>query len=583
MATKDVSIGRKFIKYYKPHYKLLILDVIASFLIAGIDLFYPQIFGYVVNEVVVLPKEQALRTLLIICIAVAVMYAFRAVLRYIIVAWGKIMGLRMESQMREELFESYQRLSFSYYDKHNTGDLMSRVISDLSDITEAAHRGPEVILVALIRLVGATILIASISVKLALTLFGIAVVMGIILYVQNSRMKKIFLDNRKKISGINTVLQDSLGGIRVVKAFANEDIELDKFDEANKAYKESKMSTHKAMGRYMSTTAIYFGMTHLALIAVGAYLVITGELSASDLAICALYIGTFSFTVEAIINLNESFQKAASGFKRFIEVVETVPEIKDHKHAKNLMLTSGSIRYKDVHFSYASGEEVLHGLNLEVEAGTTLALVGQSGGGKTTICSLLMRFYEPDSGHILIDGQDISKVTQNSLRSSIGLVQQDVYLFDGTICENIAYGKPDASFKEIYTAAKKAQILDFIESLPDGFNTVVGERGTRLSGGQKQRISIARVFLKDPKILILDEATSALDNESERAVQESLSELTKGRTTLIIAHRLSTIKRADQIVTIANGKVIEQGSHDELLAQQGTYASYYQMQFNQKF
>lgn len=580
--AKEPGLLRKFVKYYKPHYKLLLLDIVASFIIAGIDLFYPQIFKFVLNDIVTLPKDQALRTLFIVLIVVAALYLFRALCRYIIVAWGKIMGLRMESQMREELFENYQRLSFSYYDKHNTGDLMSRVISDLSDITEAAHRGPEVILVAVIRLFGATIIIASISWKLALTLITIALIMGAILYYQNNKMKKVFMDNRRKISGINSVLQDSLGGIRVVKAFANEEIEFDKFDEANEAYKDSKTSTHKAMGRYMSLTAIYFGLTHLTIVVVGSFLVITGDLSAADLAICALYVGAFSFTIEAMINLNESFQKAGSGFRRFLEVKETIPEIKDHPHAHDLRVSAGQIEYKDIYFSYSEGEEVLHGLNLKVEPGSTLALVGQSGGGKTTICSLLMRFYEPDSGCILIDGQDISEVTQSSLRNSIGLVQQDVYLFDGTICDNISYGNPDADFDQIYQAAKKAQILDFIESLPEGFNTIVGERGTRLSGGQKQRIAIARVFLKNPKILILDEATSALDNESERYVQESLTELAKGRTTLIIAHRLSTIKNADEIVTISGGRVVERGSHEELLAKNDTYAGYYQMQFAHK-
>ncbi|MDO5044306.1 MAG: ABC transporter ATP-binding protein, partial [Coriobacteriia bacterium] len=450
---------------------------------------------------------------------------------------------------------------------------------DLSDISEMAHKGPEVTLMASIRLLGASIIIATISWKLALALVIIAVLFTFILSKQNKKMKRIFLDNRVKISGMNSVLQDSLGGIRIVKAFANEILEQARFKKANKNYYESREDTSKAMASYMATTAIYFGMTHGAIIVLGGFLVIFGDLSAADLAISALYIGTFSFAIEAMINLMESFQKAGSGFRRFLEVMDMVPSIQDIPNAPKLHVSEGAIEYKHVNFSYEPNEPIIKDLNLRLEAGKTLALVGESGGGKTTICSLLMRFYEVDSGSILIDGQDIKTVSQESLRSAIGLVQQDVYLFDGTIYDNIAYGNMEASHEEIVLAAKKANISSFIDSLPDGYNTVVGERGTRLSGGQKQRIAIARIFLKDPKILILDEATSALDNESEHYVQESLNALAQGRTTLIIAHRLSTIKHADEIATIEQGRVIERGTHDELLAKGGTYAQYYEMQF----
>ena len=481
--------------------------------------------------------------------------------------------------MREDLFAAYQRMSFSFFDRNKSGDLMSRLVSDLFDISETAHHGPEFLLIGAVEIVGSFVILGFVNVPLTLVLAAVLVVLTAYNLRANLRMKAIFRENRVRISGVNSRVEDSLAGIRVVKGFAAEDVEKDKFRTSNDAYLDSKVRMYRAMGTYQAGIAALMGALYTVIVCLGGWLIAKGQMQPQDLATFALYITLFTTPIDNILNFTETFQKAIAGFRRFEEVLVAEPDIRDAPGARPLAVTRGAISYRGVRFSYDEGPEVLHGLDLTVEPGSTVALVGPSGGGKSTICALLPRFYDVQEGSITIDGQDVRDVTVQSLRQAIGIVQQDVYLFDGTIAENIAYGRPDATVREIREAARKANIEEFVESLPDGFETTVGERGARLSGGQKQRIAIARVFLKDPQVLILDEATSALDNESERAVQRSLAQLSRGRTTIVIAHRLSTIKGADEIVTIDHGRVAEKGTHDELLARGGTYARYYRMQF----
>lgn len=570
---------KRFVSYYGPEKRLFYIDMVCALVVAAIDLSFPQILRSLTNGLFSGPAAEIYSALLLLLVGLVAMYAVRFGCRYFVAAWGHIMGARMESRMRADLFDQYERFSFSWFDRVKTGDMMSRVVSDLFDIAEAAHHGPENIVISGIEIVGMLVIMALINWQLALALAVVTAIVVIYLIQRNKTLQATFRDNRVKISGINSQLEDSLSGIRVVKSFAAEDYERAKFYSSNDAYLESKERTYRCMGTFSAVSGTMSGMLYTVVIVLGGYLVASGQMVASDLAIFALYIGILSTPIETLINFTEVFQKAAAGFRRFCEILDTKPDVLDKPGAKALSVGPGRIDFDDVCFSYDGDVDVLDHLDLHVEPGQTVALVGPSGGGKTTTCSLVPRFYDVRSGSVRIDGQDVRDVTQDSLRRSIGIVQQDVYLFDGTIGENIAYGRPDASFDEIVEAAKAANIHDFVTTLPLGYDTLVGERGARLSGGQKQRISIARVFLKNPPIIILDEATSALDNESERAVQASLAKLSEGRTTLVIAHRLSTIHNATRIVAMQDGRVAESGTHDELLAKDGIYARYYRMQF----
>nr|WP_256324507.1 ABC transporter ATP-binding protein [Parafannyhessea umbonata] len=570
---------RRFLGYYQGQMHLFVGDIACAVVVAGIDLAFPQILRTLTGGLFTQGADAILGALGYLAAGLLAMYAVRFACRYFVAYWGHVMGARMESRMREDLFAAYQRMSFSFFDRNKSGDLMSRLVSDLFDISETAHHGPEFLLIGAVEIVGSFVILGFVNVPLTLVLAAVLVVLTAYNLRANLRMKAIFHENRVRISGVNSRVEDSLAGIRVVKGFAAEDVEKDKFRASNDAYLDSKVRMYRAMGTYQAGIAALMGALYTVIVCLGGWLIAKGQMQPQDLATFALYITLFTTPIDNILNFTETFQKAIAGFRRFEEVLVAEPDIRDAPGARPLAVTRGAISYRGVRFSYDEGPEVLHGLDLAVEPGCTVALVGPSGGGKSTICALLPRFYDVEAGSITIDGQDVRDVTVRSLRQAIGIVQQDVYLFDGTIAENIAYGRPDATAREIREAARKANIEEFVDSLPDGFETMVGERGARLSGGQKQRIAIARVFLKDPQVLILDEATSALDNESERAVQHSLAQLSRGRTTIVIAHRLSTIKGADEIVTIDHGRVAEKGTHDELLARGGTYARYYRMQF----
>ena len=578
---------RRFLSYYKPQMGLFVADTVCALVLAAIDLAFPIILRNLTGGLFTQGQAAIMQALGIIAVGLVLMYAIRCACRYFVSYWGHVMGARMESKMREDLFDQYERFSFAYFDRNSSGDMMSRVVNDLFDICEAAHHVPEWIIICGIEIVGSFVILFAIAPALALAMAVVTAAFAVIMFWQNMRMREVFSDNRKQISGINAQLQDSLAGMRVVKSFANEEAERFKFRASNGRYLSSKENMYHAMGVYTATYGLLSGVLYVIVVLLGGWLVAQGQLQAVDMATFALYISLFCTPLETLVNSAETYQKAIAGFKRMDEVLSTAPDIQDKPDAADLQVTAGAVEYRDVCFSYedvelSSGEEVrsvIDHMDLSIKPGQTIALVGPSGGGKSTTCSLLPRFYDVAAGSISIDGQDVRDVTQQSLRRAIGLVQQDVYLFDGTIGENIAYGKPGATAEEVAAAARRANIDAFIESLPQGYDTVVGERGSRLSGGQKQRVAIARVFLKNPKILILDEATSALDNESEEAVQESLERLARGRTTIIIAHRLSTIKHADEIATVEHGRVVERGTHEQLLARGGTYARYYRMQF----
>ena len=569
---------KKFIHYYGPYKAVFFIDLICAAVISLVDLAYPQILRTMTKTLFTEDKSIILHALPVIAASLFVMYIVQSLCKYYVTCQGHMMGAKMERDMRRELFDHYQELSFSYYSKNNSGQMMSKLVSDLFDISEFAHHGPENLFISLVKIVGAFIFLFFINKKLALPLILLVIVMFVFSFRQNAKMQETFMENRRKIGDVNASLQDTLSGIRVVQSFANEDIERAKFKKSNEAFLVSKRDNYHCMGSFMSSNLFFQGMMYLVTLVYGGYLIAQGEMQTADLAMYALYIGIFISPIQILVELVEMMQKGLSGFRRFLDVMETESEIRDADNATELTDVKGHVRYDHVSFHYSDDETpVLSDISIDIPAGKSIALVGPSGSGKTTICSLLPRFYDVTGGSITVDGKDIRGLTLKSLRSQIGMVQQDVYLFDGTIKDNIAYGKPGASDEEIIKAAKCASIHDFIMELPDGYDTYVGERGTRLSGGQKQRISIARVFLKNPPILILDEATSALDNESERWIQKSLEELSKNRTTITIAHRLSTIRDADEIIVITEEGIAERGTHAELLEKNGLYSAYYNM------
>ncbi len=571
---------KKFIRYYSPYKAVFFLDLLCATVISVVDLVYPQLLRSLTGTLFTRDGQTILNALLPIAISLFLMYLLQSLCKYYVSYQGHMMGANMERDMRQQLFDHYEKLSFSYYDQNNSGQMMSKLVSDLFDIAEFAHHGPENLFISLIKVVGSFVFLFLINWRLAIPMAVLVVCMFVFSLSQNQRMQLTFMDNRKKIGDVNASLQDTLAGIRVVQSFANEDVEREKFRKSNHGFLLSKDANYKCMGSFMGWNLFFQGMMYLVTLVFGGYLIAKGQMQVGDLAMYALYIGIFISPIQILVELTEMIQKGMSGFRRFIAVMETDPDIEDAPDARPLADVKGHVSYENVSFHYSDDDTpVLTNVSFQIPAGKSIALVGPSGSGKTTICNLLPRFYDVTGGRITIDGQDVRTLTLQSLRRQIGVVQQDVYLFCGTVRENIAYGKPGASMEEIIDAAKKANIHDFIQSLPDGYDTFVGERGTRLSGGQKQRISIARVFLKNPPILILDEATSALDNESERWIQQSLDVLAKDRTTITIAHRLSTIHGADEILVIADNGIAERGTHEELIQKKGIYAHYYEMQF----
>ena len=569
---------KKFIPYYIPYKAVFFLDLICAAMISLIDLAYPQILRTMTRTIFAGEPAAILKALVPIGLAMLAMYIVQMLCKYYVSYQGHMMGANMERDMRQQLFDQYEKLSFAYYDQNNSGQMMSKLVSDLFDISEMAHHGPENLFISLIKIIGSFVFLFLINGRLAVPLLVLVFFMILFSYGQNKRMQATFMDNRQKIGDINSSLQDTLAGIRVVQSFANEEIEREKFCHSNENFLKSKNANYRCMGTFMSGNLFFQGLMYLVTLVFGGWLIAKGQMEVADLAMYALYIGIFISPIQILVELTEMMQKGLSGFRRFLAVVETEPDIVDAPGATELTDVKGEVEYDNVSFHYSDDDTlVLADVSFRIKAGRSIALVGPSGSGKTTICSLLPRFYDVTGGTIRIDGKDVRSLTLESLRNQIGLVQQEVYLFCGTIRENIAYGKPGASMEEIIDAAKKANIHDFIMSLPDRYDSYVGERGTRLSGGQKQRISIARVFLKNPPILILDEATSALDNESERWIQHSLEELAKNRTTITIAHRLSTIRNADEILVVADTGIAERGTHDDLLALNGIYAHYNEM------
>ena len=572
--------SKKFLSYYRPYLKLFLADMFCAMIAAGITLVFPMIIRYITGTVLIADNfEMGIIYKLGIFMVVLVIVEYLC--NYFVAYQGHVMGVYMERDLRNELFQHYQKLSFSFYDEQKTGQLMSRLTNDLFSLTELYHHGPEDIVISFIKFFGAFIILATINLKLTLIVFAFIPVMGAFIYYYNRKMKRAFKRNKQRVGDINARIEDNLSGIRVVKSFGNESHEIIKFHDENRRYVSSKKNSYFYMGKFHSGLGAFTSMVTVAAVFFGAIFISNDGLNTADLIAFLLYINNLIDPVKKFINFTEQFQDGITGFERFMEILEIEPDIKDKKDAHNLLDVKGAIEYRHVGFRYnQKSDYVLKDIDLKVAPGEYIALVGSSGAGKTTICSLLPRFYEVSEGDIFIDGQNIKDIKLNSLRQNIGIVQQDVYLFAGTILDNIRYGRFDATDEEVIEAAKKANAHDFIMELPDGYDTDCGQRGVKLSGGQKQRLSIARVFLKNPPILIFDEATSALDNESEHIVQQSLESLAKNRTTLVIAHRLSTIKNAKRICVLSTKGIEEEGTHDELLAKNGQYATFYKMQFN---
>jgi len=569
---------KKLISYYKPYLGLFCADMFFATLSAGIALTIPLIVRYVTNTLIYLPAEVILEKIIMVAIILLVLIALDFFCKFFIGNYGHVMGAKIEYNMRAEIFNHMQKLSFSFYDDQKVGQLMSRITTDLFDITELLHHGPENIILSVLKISGALIILTGISPKLTAAAFVVLPFMFAYAFFLNKKMRTAFRRNRQKIAEINGQIEDNLSGIRVVKSFANEEVENEKFKVGNDGFLSAKKNSYFYMGSFHAGIHAFTSLVQVCVIVVGSYFISKGELNVTDLLTFLLYINVFTDPIRTLIDFTEQFQNGYSGFERFMEIMNIHPDIADTKDAVDLEEVKGDISFENVTFSYNDhSDTVLNGVNLEVPAGAYMALVGSSGAGKTTLCSLIPRFYDVNSGTIRIDGKDIREVTLKSLRSQIGIVQQDVYLFAGTIFENIAYGKPGATMEEVVEAAKNANAHEFIMSFPDGYMTDIGQRGIKLSGGQKQRLSIARVFLKNPPILIFDEATSALDNESEKVVQDSLESLAKNRTTFVIAHRLTTIQNAEKILVLTEEGIAESGTHAELLAKQGIYEKLYHM------
>ena len=560
---------KRFISYYKPYKKLFILDLLAAFLVSACDLFYPMITRNIINDVI--PNKQ-IKLLFVFAILLTLIFLIKAGLNYFMQYWGHVVGVRMQADMRRDLFDKLQDMPNKYFDNNKTGVIMSRIINDLLDISELAHHGPEDLFISLVMLVGSFIILCTINVPLTIITFAIIPFLLFYTIHKRNKMKKAFKETRVKTGEVNATIENSISGVRVTKSFGNKSYEMEKFDKSNGIFKKAREHAYKAMAEYFSGMFFLVDMLELIVLIAAGYFTYLGKINVGDFAAYLLYIKMFLQPIRKLINFNEMFQNGMSGFERYEEIMNEENE-KEIPNAKELKDVKGKITIKDVTFRYDNKESILENFNLDIEAGKMVALVGPSGGGKTTICNLIPRFYDYESGQIFIDDVDISTVTLKSLRENIGIVQQDVFLFTGTIKENIMYGNPNATDEEVIEAAKNACLHDFIMGLEDGYDTFIGERGVKLSGGQKQRISIARVFLKNPAILILDEATSALDNVTEYEIQKALEELSKDRTTLVVAHRLSTVKNSDEIVVLTDKGIEERGTHEELIKLGGVYSN----------
>jgi ATP-binding cassette subfamily B protein len=571
-------IIRRFVSYYRPHIKLFIADLACAFSMASIDLVFPVMSRYLLQQVI--PNEN-LKLMIGIIIALIGMYLVRMLLNYFVNYYGHIVGIRMEYDMRRDLFSHLQTLSFKFYDNVRTGKLMSRMMNDLNEITELAHHGPEDIFLSVIMLVGSVVILSTIEWRLTLVVFLILIFMSWFAITKRTKMSRAFRNVRKKVANVNAQLESSISGIRVSQAFANEEFEKQKFDEGNEQFKGSKDEAYKYMAQYASGIDFITNILNVSVIGFGGYLVYIKSINITDLMTFMLYINLAVQPVRRLAQFVQQFESGMAGFERFCEIMDERPNIIEKENARELNDVKGEVSFEDVTFAYNEGEDILREVNLIIPAGKVVALIGPSGGGKTTLCNLIPRFYDIEAGSVKIDGNDVRDLQLKSLRNNIGIVQQDVFLFAGTIRDNILYGRVDATDEEVAEAAKRANIHEFIMSLPNGYDTYVGERGIRLSGGQKQRISISRIFLKNPPILILDEATSSLDNETEMIIQGSLEELAKGRTTIIIAHRLSTIKNADEIIVLDKDGIQERGTHEELINLDRIYSRLYNTQFEE--
>ena len=568
---------KRFIPYYKPHKLMFTLDMIASLLISLIGMVYPMVTNRMLNDLI---PNRLYRDIVIAGVVVLGLYILRMLLRYFVQYYGHVMGVRMQKQMRSDLFAHLQRLPYSFFDNHETGSIMTRLTSDLFEVSELAHHGPENLFICAVMIIGSFAYLCTIDVFLTLIIFACVPIMVTVSVAMRKQMRSAFNDRRKSNAVINASIESSITGIRVTKAFTNAEKEMEKFEAGNEQYVQACRKAYRAMAAFFSSTSFITDVFNVIILIAGGLFLYNDRINFADYSTFIVSVNLFINPVNTLINFVEQYQNGVSGFRRFLEIMDE-PVEEEQPDAQNLVKPQGNITLKDVCFRYDDSREVLEHIDLNIAKGDILALVGPSGGGKTTICHLLPRFYRPTSGTIEIDGQDISGLTLESLRKNIGIVQQDVFLFNGSIRDNILYGRLDATEEDVIAAAKRANIHDYVMTLPDGYNTQIGERGVRLSGGQKQRLSIARVFLKDPAILILDEATSALDNTTEILIQQSLDELCKGRTTIVVAHRLSTIKRANSIAVIEDGRITEQGTHEELMARKGTYKNLYSLQFRQ--